>query len=547
MISVLYVDDEPALLNIGALYLERLGDYSVTTTPGAAEAIDLLQQQNFDVIVSDFQMPLMDGISFLKYLKSEGNSTPFILFTGRGREEVVIEALNNGADFYLQKGGDPKSQFFELSNAICVAVSRRKALEGLQRKNEELQAAYEEISAAEEELRSNLEILTKQDKDLQDSKNFLDSIIDQSPNPIWISDINGTLIKLNNACCEMLQITPEEVVGKYNILHDSIVEEQGKLPLIRSVFEKGDHISFEITYNTMELQSLPLKNAALVYLQVSMFPIRDSMGKITNTVIEHINITERKIIEESYRESIEVFSKFMHHSPIYTYILEVTPDESRIIQASDNFEKMIGIPLSEMMGKTMYEIFPEEFAAKMTKDNWEVVSKGKVLVLMEDYNDCQYSTYKFPIVLGKKTLVAGYTLDISEQKRYEYALRESEEMFRMMIETVPVAIYLLSGEEQICEYLNPTFIRTFGYTLTDLPKISHWWSLAYPDEQYRRKVTVEWNRRIQQANITNSPIEPIESDVICKDGSKKRVLWGIFSLGEKSYGYGLELPVMSNF
>ena len=59
----------------------------------------------YDAIISDYQIPDMDGIEFLKKVRSSGNSIPFIIFTGKGREEVVIEALNAGADFYLQKGG----------------------------------------------------------------------------------------------------------------------------------------------------------------------------------------------------------------------------------------------------------------------------------------------------------------------------------------------------------------------------------------------------------------------------------------------------------
>ena len=73
----------------------------------------------------------MDGIQFLKQVRGSGNSVPFILFTGRGREEVVIQALNEGADFYLQKGGEPKSQFTELAHKIQSAVSRKKAEEEL--------------------------------------------------------------------------------------------------------------------------------------------------------------------------------------------------------------------------------------------------------------------------------------------------------------------------------------------------------------------------------------------------------------------------------
>jgi PAS domain S-box-containing protein len=67
-------------------------------------------------------MPEMDGIELLKVVRSRMGKIPFILFTGRGREEVVIEALNNGADFYLQKGGNPSAQFAELTHKVKIAV-----------------------------------------------------------------------------------------------------------------------------------------------------------------------------------------------------------------------------------------------------------------------------------------------------------------------------------------------------------------------------------------------------------------------------------------
>jgi len=127
MISILYVDDEPTLLEITRVYLERTGEFSVATTTSAQEAITMLAAEPFDAVISDYQMPEMDGLAFLKFLRSDKNAVPFILFTGKGREEVAIEALNSGADFYLQKGGEPKSQYAELSSKIRQAVQRRQA------------------------------------------------------------------------------------------------------------------------------------------------------------------------------------------------------------------------------------------------------------------------------------------------------------------------------------------------------------------------------------------------------------------------------------
>jgi len=130
-LRILYVDDEPELLDIGKLFLEKFGDFSVTTIDSAPAALDLLQQEKFDAIVSDYQMAEMDGIQFLIKVRTILGHIPFVLFTGKGREEIVIKALNEGADFYLQKGGDPESQFAELTHKIRRSVYNREAEERL--------------------------------------------------------------------------------------------------------------------------------------------------------------------------------------------------------------------------------------------------------------------------------------------------------------------------------------------------------------------------------------------------------------------------------
>src|SRR5271157_1723991 len=117
--SVLLIDDEQDLLDLSKIFLEDGMCISVTTAQSADEALKLLKTNTFDVIISDYYMPPgMNSIQLLKALKEGGNNTPFIIFTGKGGEEVAIEALNNGASFFLQKGGDPEVQFAELKNMI---------------------------------------------------------------------------------------------------------------------------------------------------------------------------------------------------------------------------------------------------------------------------------------------------------------------------------------------------------------------------------------------------------------------------------------------
>lgn len=141
MHSILIVDDDEALLEIAALFLKKNGDYDIDTAISARVAMEKLKTTPYDAIISDYQMPEIDGIGFLKEVRSKIGSVPFILFTGKGREEIIIEAINNGADFYIQKGGDPKSQFAELAHKLRSGVRRHKSEEALRINEERLRMA----------------------------------------------------------------------------------------------------------------------------------------------------------------------------------------------------------------------------------------------------------------------------------------------------------------------------------------------------------------------------------------------------------------------
>ena len=127
MINILFVDDEPSLLDVGKIFLEENAGYSVECALSGKDAIDLMAAKKYDAIVADYQIPGMDGITLLKKVRETNKTLPYILFTGRGREEVAIEAINEGADFYLQKGGSARVQYAELAHKIRIAVERRAA------------------------------------------------------------------------------------------------------------------------------------------------------------------------------------------------------------------------------------------------------------------------------------------------------------------------------------------------------------------------------------------------------------------------------------
>jgi signal transduction histidine kinase len=146
MISVLFVDDEPVQLEIGKQFLERTGNFSVDTLGSAREALASENLQHYDAIVSDYLMPGTDGIALLQEIRSAGNPVPFILFTGKGREETAILALNGGADFYVRKSVNADKQFAELGLRIQMAVQRQRDKLAIQAGEKALRHANEKLS-----------------------------------------------------------------------------------------------------------------------------------------------------------------------------------------------------------------------------------------------------------------------------------------------------------------------------------------------------------------------------------------------------------------
>jgi PAS domain S-box-containing protein len=128
MILVLSVGDESSFLGIIRHFMERTGEFSVDSASSAGEAIAKLKAGRYDAIVSDYQMPGMNGLDLLHRIQAEYHGLPFILFTGKGREDIAIEALNAGAACCLQKEGEPESRFTELSNTILKSCRREAGM-----------------------------------------------------------------------------------------------------------------------------------------------------------------------------------------------------------------------------------------------------------------------------------------------------------------------------------------------------------------------------------------------------------------------------------
>lgn len=275
IISVLYVDDEPDLLDLGKIFLERTGDFLVTIATGVNEAIAAMESREFETIISDYQMPGMDGIGFLKHLRLHGNKTPFILFTGRGREEVAIEALNNGADFYLQKGGDPKAQFAELANKIRHAVSHRRA--------------------------------EKQVLDLQQRES---EIINFLPDATFAIDTSHVVIAWNRAMEQLSGIPASDIIGKGDYVYATPFYRKKRPMLIDFVLDNDPEMQEKypslIRHDqtlTAEVTRPLIHDGKKLYFWITACPLYDMKGNVIGAIESLRDITPLKETRELLEET----------------------------------------------------------------------------------------------------------------------------------------------------------------------------------------------------------------------------------------------------
>jgi PAS domain S-box-containing protein len=123
----LHVDDDRALLDLAKLFLEKPGDLVIDTAAAGDTARKMLQDSSYDAIVSDYHMPGCSGIELLRFIRRTDARTPFLFFSDHSDEEAVLDALSNGADFFLPKRIQVRPQFIQLDHAIRESVMRRRA------------------------------------------------------------------------------------------------------------------------------------------------------------------------------------------------------------------------------------------------------------------------------------------------------------------------------------------------------------------------------------------------------------------------------------
>jgi PAS domain S-box-containing protein len=176
---VLHVDDDPDLADLTATFLERENDrFDVETATSASEGLDLLAETDFDCIISDYDMPGQNGIEFLETVREKYPDLPFILYTGKGSEEVASGAISAGVTDYLQKraGSD---QYTVLANRVSNAIDQYRSQQMIERSEQRLR-----------------------------------EIIDAVPHVLYVVDEEGTYLLANDALAEFHGMTVDEIEGE---------------------------------------------------------------------------------------------------------------------------------------------------------------------------------------------------------------------------------------------------------------------------------------------------------------------------------------------
>jgi PAS domain S-box-containing protein len=413
-IHILVVDDEPDLCALSKDFLEQSKAMEVDTVCSVREAMAELTKKRYDAIVSDYQMPGEDGIQFLKSLRAAGDRTPFIQFTGKGREEVVIEALNSGADSYMQKGGRAVPQYAELEHRIRVLVQRHRAEEALRGSEEKYRLLFDAV-----------------------------------PVGIALSDLEGTTQAANRSMQEITGYTLEDL--KTITLTDTYVDPDEYQQMVQVLSESGHVRDFEA--------GLKRKDGTIYRALLNVNQIEMEGRRAFLTAVQ--DITDRKRAELELVSAQEAIKEAHHLAHIGTWDWVI---ENDTVTWSEELYDILGY--DPLLPAPSCAELPRHY----TPASWESLSSAvsRALTTGEPY-DLELEIVRPDGSIrwtnaigsvkrdgkGKVIGLHGIVQDITERKRVEEALRQSEEKFRVISESSPDRILVQDSDLRYVWVLNP--------------------------------------------------------------------------------------------
>ena len=376
--KVLLVDDEDQIRELSKMYLEDIyGNLTVETTSSAKKAIRLLDESYFSAVISDYQMPEMNGLEFLEELRDRGNDIPFIIFTGKGREEVAMRALNLGADRYIQKGGDPKPQYILLAQAVKQSVEHNHA--------------QKELERSEKEKTSIL--------------NSLSEVVDHQ-------DEGGRIIWANRAFSEEVDTATGNLIGEYcyDVWFDRDERCRG-CPIIKA-YKSGEREEAMISSN----------DGGVWYIRGE--PIKNETGEIIGMLEIAADMTTERKTREQLKEVKEKFSKVLESISSAVLILKNT----EVLYLNRSAELITGFSEDELKSMDITELISEEQRELFLDRIIDIQNQDKRMIRFElnivgkdGEERWLYLTMTYLEYEGEDTVLCT-GVEITEQKNLEDAL-----------------------------------------------------------------------------------------------------------------------------
>jgi PAS domain S-box-containing protein len=422
LIHVLYVDDETGLLKVAKPILEMQGAFQVETASSVEDALKRMEKKTFDVIISDYIMPGKDGLEFLRELRENGNSIPFILFTGKGREIVAIKALNLGADQYVNKIGNPEAVYSELAHGIRTVVKGKKA-----------------------------------EKALHESEEKYRNMLEQVPDLVLTVDEKGIVTSCNSVLEKNTDFSKNEVVGKHflatPLLHE--VDPETAQRVFNSILEGKHPERIEIKWF--------LKDGTRRISEIRI-GLTKKDGKIVGFTAVARDITEHKKAEEKLRESEEKFRNLAERSPNMIFINK----KGRVVYANKRCEEIMGYKKEEFYSPdfNFFNLIAPD-SLEMLKSSYGTHLNGKEVPTFE-YTLITKKGRRIDAMLASKLItyegepaILGIITDITERKKVEAELRREKKLMEWVTANNAAALAIISEDFRIL-WANRCLTETLG-------------------------------------------------------------------------------------
>lgn len=488
-IRVLFVDDNQPLLDIGSMYMERdATDFEITTANSAAKALDILAFKTFDAIISDYQMPIIDGLEFLARVRARDEHTPFIIFTGKGREEIAIQALNLGATHYVIKGGDPKSQYAELIHIVRSSVEHSREKKAHSESEERYRIVFE---------------------------NANDGIL-------MVNRVNRRIHSANARFCDMIGYTQDELLE----LRVDDIHPKEDLSNVLDLFEKQARGEIRIAERVPVLR----KDGSTFIADISAAAIQWEGMDYQLGVFRDVTIRSEK--EDTVRAKDQLYRLIAENSSDVIFTLDMNMNRTYL---SPSVERLRGFTYEESLAQSWEEIMTPESLEKTISlfgQGFERIRNGEnfrqpITAELEMYRKdgstvwVEISASAMYDEEGNPIGVLGLTRDISARKSSEESMKENEELFRLFFLNAPVYCYMVSPNGTIMS-VNKTALESLGYSEDELVgrNIS---SLYAQDEASRvEKLIEEWKG---SGDIRNEKM-----GIMTKAGLRRTVILSVSSV-----------------